>query len=98
MPKYKMAMTAYGLSRGDVFESDDPGWAERVKGGVVSVVDGGDSSKPDLHTVPDDADVIDRDTLKTRQANSDTEPVHEGEFYREPVLVDVNDDGGGDGE
>lgn len=39
MAKYRAAMTAFGLATGDVFESDDPRWADQVKAGTVVLVD-----------------------------------------------------------
>lgn len=39
MPKYRAAMSVFGLSTGDTFESNDPGWGERATAGFVVKVD-----------------------------------------------------------
>lgn len=43
MKKYRLAMTALGLSRGDTFSSDDPRWEGHVKAGVLVVVEEGEA-------------------------------------------------------
>lgn len=39
MAKYQTALTAFGLSRGDTFESNDPRWEEHVKAGNLIRID-----------------------------------------------------------
>lgn len=39
MPKYRAAMSVFGLSTGDTFESNDPGWEERATAGFLVKVD-----------------------------------------------------------
>lgn len=39
MAKYRAIMTAFGLSRGDVFESSDPRWEQQVEAGNLLRVD-----------------------------------------------------------
>jgi hypothetical protein len=53
MAKYRTSMTAFGLDRGDTFESDDPRWADHAKAGNVILVDDDDKL-----TVPEYAIVV----------------------------------------
>lgn len=39
MKTYKTVMTVLGLSRGDTFSSDDPGWERYVQAGALVVVE-----------------------------------------------------------
>lgn len=39
MAKYRASMTAFGLARGDTFESNDPRWDDQVAAGNLVRVD-----------------------------------------------------------
>lgn len=90
MAKYRMAMTAFGLDRGDTFESNDPGWADRAKAGFVSVVP--DTEETTVGGKPEPVE-LSAEEFEARVAAGDPILVKPGEVRHEQIPGVVVTDG-----
>lgn len=90
MPKYRAAMTVFGLNTNDTFESEDPRWEEKAEAGFVvkvsddtpvTVTESGESNLQ----VADGVKLLTKEEHDERVAAGDTTPVKPGEAYREKI-------------
>lgn len=90
MPKYRAAMTVFGLNTNDTFESEDPRWEEKAGAGFVvkvsddtpvTVTEGGEGNLQ----VPEGVVPLTKEEHDRRVAAGDPTPVKPGEVYSEKI-------------